>query len=140
MKIDLYTLYLYSYAKEFLFNKNPEVLKLNGFSNASKCIFVDEFLTEETIALNPMDFFSYLKTRDCFKINISKNKVKGLILECSCRFSLEYWVRDTEKEEDQTIVFKKAHELLWATRYMRLSQEETYDIRKRLKDCKYQDG
>lgn len=138
MKIDLFTLYLFSYAKEFLFDKSPEILKLTSFSDASRCVFIDEFLGKNYIALNPMEFFSYLKERDCFKINISKNKVKGLVLECSCRFSLEYWVR-VEDDESDTIIFKKAHELLWVSRYRKISNDEVNDIRRRLKISNYQD-
>lgn len=139
MKIDLYTLYLFSYAKEYLYSKNPELIKLNSFSDASKCIFVDEYIEKEYIALNPMDFFRYLKKRDCFKVNISTNKVRGLVLECNCRFSLEYWIRDIPDEKDDTIIFKKAHELLWITRYRKLSNEQIEEMRRRLKINDYRD-
>lgn len=133
MKIDLYTLYLYSYAKEFLFSKNPEMKKLWEFTYASKSIFIDEFIHFQIVADNPIDFFIYLKNRECFKINISKNEEYGAIIECSCRYSIEYWIRDEFPFEEDVITFKKLTEVLWATKYRDLSEKEIIEERRLLK-------
>ena len=114
MQLDLYTLYLYSYCKEYLFSNNIDIIKLRAFSDTSNCIFLDEFISEEKLADAPMEFFNYLKRRQCFDVKIGKNKKNGIIIECSCRYSLEYWCRDISKEKDGQLVFVKKDELLWA--------------------------
>ena len=137
MQVDLYTLYLYSYSKEYLNDRNRDMTKLVAFSESSNCIFIDDFIEQDEIASTPMEFFKYLERRQCFNIKINKNKTKGLILECSCRYSLEYWCRDVSKESDGQLVFTKSDELLWATKYRELSEDDIYNIRKELKKRNY---
>lgn len=137
MQIDLYTLYLYSYSKEYLCGSSKDMTKLNSFSKSSNCIFIDDFIIEEVLASTPMDFFKYLERRQCFNIKLGKNKNDGLILECSCRHSLEHWCRDTKREKDGQLIFVKKEEVLWATKYRELSEEDIFRIRLGLKKNKY---
>ena len=139
MQLDLYTLYLYSYCKEYLFSNNIDIIKLGAFSDTSNCIFLDEFISEEKLADTPIEFFNYLKRRQCFDIKIGKNKKNGIIIECSCRYSLEYWCRDISKEKDGQLVFVKKDELLWATKYRQLTKEDIYNIRRDLKLKRYKE-
>ena len=86
-----------------------------------------------------MEFFNYLKRRQCFDVNIGKSKKNGIIIECSCRYSLEYWCRDITKEKDGQLVFVKKDELLWATKYRQLTKEDIYNTRRDLKLKKYRE-
>lgn len=139
MQIDLYTLYLFSYTKEYLFNKAPDLIKLESFSQASNCVFIDDFYRREVIARNPIDFFNYLKRRQCFNVSLSKNNEGQLVMKCNCRFSLEQWKLDYEHCGTNLLVFKKIGESLWAESYCDLSEEEVYQRRIELKEHKYEE-
>ncbi|MGG7178166.1 hypothetical protein ACQPU1_11255 [Clostridium paraputrificum] len=139
MQVDLYTLYLYSYSKEYLFEKNPDLKKLRSFSDSSNCLFIDDFLGGDVLAVTPMDFFSYLKKRDCFKIELFKDKDEELVIRCSCRFSEEYWTRAYYDKNNGGLVFNKKGERLWITTYRETSDKEILEIKSRLKAVKYED-
>ena len=139
MQVDLYTLYLYSYSKEYLFEKNPDLTKLMSFSDSSNCLFIDNFGEEDVLAATPRDFFSYLKKRDCFKIELFKDKEEELVIGCSCRFSQEYWTRVICSGSNGCLLFKKKGEMLWVTRYRETSDEEILEIKGRLKAVKYEE-
>ncbi|MGL4572533.1 MAG: hypothetical protein ACRCVJ_15890 [Clostridium sp.] len=140
MKLDLYTLYVYNYAKEFLFSKNVDLLKIKEFSNCSNAIFIDEFCFKKVIGNNILEFYSYLKRRKCFKANMLIQDDEILILKFWCNFSLEYWhCHPVLKKDGQLshMEFKKIKEDLWAKKYLDLTKEEEEEWRIRFKKNNY---
>lgn len=137
MKLDLYTLYLYRYAKEYLFEKNVDIIKIKEFSNCSKVRFFDNFIFEKNIADNVIDFYEYLKRRKCFKINMLVHNKKYLILKFWCSFSLEYWYGYKEDDKFDIMNFEKINEDIWAKKYLNISEEEEKALRLRFKMNNY---
>ncbi len=137
MELDLYTLYLYRYAKEYLFEKNVDIIKIKEFSNCSKVRFFDNFIFEKDIAHNVIEFYEYLKRRKCFKIKMLVHNKKHLILKFWCSFSLEYWYGYKEDHKSNIMNFEKVKEDIWAKKYLNISDEEEKELRLRFKMNNY---
>ncbi|MCR6513794.1 MAG: hypothetical protein ACRDCB_02225 [Clostridium sp.] len=141
MKLDLYTLYVYNYGKEYLFQKTRDLEKITEFSKSSNCIFKDKFYYYKTVATNVLQFYKYLETRDCFKIGLLLKDKENLVLKCYCRFSLEYWENSTIIDENtgETITtFLKDKEELWIKKFLSLTkkEEEEYILKLKMNDYK----
>lgn len=138
MKLDLYTLYIYKYSKEYLFEKNIDIIKIRQFSNCFKVDFYDNFIFEKKIASDILEFYEYLRRRKCFKVGMLVRNKECLILKFWCNFSLEYWYGTKEEVNGKCIMkFEKVHEELWAKKYLNISEEEEKDLRLRFKQNNY---
>ncbi|MGL5149140.1 MAG: hypothetical protein ACRC7N_01025 [Clostridium sp.] len=141
--IDLYTVYLYNYAREYLFQTTKDIIKMKSFSNNASVIFIDKFDGLQIIGFSALEFFDYLKSRDCFKIEMSLRHGEQLLLECSCRFSKEYWHGKVILDDDEYVFdryFEKIGEELWVSHYRELSEDEIIEERRKLKKRRYRDN
>ncbi|MBY0753833.1 hypothetical protein K5V21_00050 [Clostridium sardiniense] len=142
MRLDLYTIYLYNYSKEYLFQKNVDFKKISEFSKSSKAVFRDDFIFEKIVATNVIEFYEYLKKRKCFKVGLLIHNKKELFIKFWCKFSLEYWHGEyiTKSEIDCSYMeYRKVKEELWADKYMELTKKEKDELRLRFKINNYID-
>lgn len=142
MTLDLYTLYIYNYSKEYLFEKDLDLKKINDFSKISKVVFKDDFIFEKIVAKNIIEFYEYLKRRQCFKVGLIMYNDKYLVMKFWCKFSLEYWYGehiDNVEMNCSYMQYKKVHEKLWADKYMELTEKERNELRLRFKMNDYKD-
>lgn len=141
--IDLYTIYLYNYAREYLFQTNKDLEKMKSFSNNASAVFIDKFDGLQIVAFTPLEFFAYLKSRDCFKITMTLRHKEQLVLECSCRFSKEIWYGKAILDDDEYVFdryFEKIDEELWISHYKNVTENDILEMRRKLKRSRYKDN